>query len=153
MELLDLVNRNPYTLMDGGFYPGSSEQSPSSDPPDDYVYSQRPDVDAFLQRVYQYYESHGLGCIVLTHLVNALIIGFTMTGLLFLGAFLDYATLIQTRDLGESFIFFSISDPSTSLDYSNYLSLFRLASIVSSRLGVLGQDAHSQLLSRRAPYH
>jgi autophagy-related protein 9 len=101
MELLDLVNQNPYTLMDG---PPEGALS-TTDPPDEMMYSQRPDIDALLQRVYQYYESHGLGCIVLTHVVNALIISCTMLGLLFLGAFLDYTTLIRTRNLGESFIF------------------------------------------------
>lgn len=104
MELLDLVNKNPYTLLESP--PGPPESGSSrSDTPDELVYSQRPDIDAFLQRVYQYYESHGIGCIVLTHVVNALIISCTMIGLLFLGAFLDYGMLIRTRNLGQSFIF------------------------------------------------
>jgi autophagy-related protein 9 len=102
MELLELANKNPYTLLRN---PSPTNSPDPPDPPDTYRYTQRPDLDIFLQRVYQYYESRGLGCIVLTHVVNALIIGCTMIGLLFLGAFLDYPKLLQTQNLGESFVF------------------------------------------------
>lgn len=78
-----------------------------ADPPDDIRYSKDPTFsdDHFLRQIYDYYVQKGLLCCVMNRLVNALIILFMMTSLLFVFGFFDYATLRQTRVLSQSFVF------------------------------------------------